>query len=60
MTPAGPAPSLAALYFDGRSARAQPVQLRVQDGTLHVDGHGVALQLPVRRVQWPERQRHGR
>ena len=59
MTPTGTAPRLAAAYFDGRSARAQPVQLWVHEGTLHVQGDGVALQLPVRRVHWPERQRHG-
>jgi Zn-dependent protease with chaperone function len=59
VTSADTAPRLAAAYFDGRSARAQAVQLRVKEGTLHVDGEGVALQLPVRRVQWPERQRHG-
>jgi Zn-dependent protease with chaperone function len=55
--PAGP--RLAALYFDGRSARAQPVLLWVDADTLHVEGKGVDLRLPVRRVQWPERQRHG-
>ena len=52
-------PRLAALYFDGRSARARPVQLWVDAGTLHVEGEGVDLQLPARQVQWPERQRHG-
>ena len=59
MTAPGSAPRLAAAYFDGRSARAQPVLLWVQEGTLHVQGEGVALQLPVRQVRWPERQRHG-
>jgi Zn-dependent protease with chaperone function len=53
------APRLLAAYFDGRSARAQPVTLQVQGDTLHVQGEGTALQVPVRRVQWPERQRHG-
>jgi Zn-dependent protease with chaperone function len=53
------APRLAAAYFDGRTARAQPVLLWMEEGTLHVEGEGVALQLPVRKVQWPERQRHG-
>jgi Zn-dependent protease with chaperone function len=55
--PAGP--RLAAAYFDGRSARAQPVTLQVQGDTLHVAGDGIHLQVPARRVQWPERQRHG-
>jgi Zn-dependent protease with chaperone function len=59
VTSAVTAPRLAAAYFDGRTARAQPVQLWVHEGTLHVEGDGVALQLPVRQVQWPERQRHG-
>jgi Zn-dependent protease with chaperone function len=59
VTASASGPRLAALYFDGRSARARPVQLRLQDGTLHVDGEGIALQLPVRQVQWPERQRYG-
>jgi Zn-dependent protease with chaperone function len=59
VTSADTAPRLAAAYFDGRTARAQAVRLWVHEGTLHVDGEGVALQLPVRRVQWPERQRHG-
>jgi Zn-dependent protease with chaperone function len=53
------APRLTAAYFDGRSARARPVQLWVDRGTLNVQGDGVALQWPVHRVQWPERQRHG-
>jgi len=52
-------PRLAALYFDGHTARAQPVLLWVDADTLHVEGAGTALQVPVRRVQWPERQRHG-
>jgi Zn-dependent protease with chaperone function len=52
-------PRLAALYFDGRSARAQRVLLWVDAGTLHIEGDGVDLQLPARHVQWPERQRHG-
>ena len=52
-------PHLTAAYFDGRSARAQPVTLQVQGDTLHVAGDGIRLQVPVRRVQWPERQRHG-
>ena len=50
---------LAANYFDGISARAQRVQLRLQAGVMHVDGDGVALRLPLDQVQWPERTRHG-
>jgi len=44
--------------FDGRSAQAQPAQIWLQDGALHV----LTTQLqrhPVRAVHWPERQRHG-
>ena len=59
MSGAHAGPRLPAAYFDGRSARAQPVTLQVQGGTLHIAGDGIDLQLPVRRVQWPERQRHG-
>jgi len=50
---------LAAEYFDGRSAKPQPVRLRFDDGQLRVDGETVALTVPLRQVQWPERQRHG-
>ncbi len=54
---------LPAIYFDGRSARAQPVTLWLrgegQQRSLHVHGEGVDLQVPARQVQWPERTRHG-
>ena len=59
MSEAPARPRLAAAYFDGRSARAQPVTLQVQGDTLHLAGDGIELQVPARRVQWPERQRHG-
>ena len=52
-------PSLAVDYFDGRSARAHPVRLSRQGDTLHIEGAGVLLGVPLRRVQWPERTRHG-
>jgi Zn-dependent protease with chaperone function len=53
-------PAIAAVWYDGSSARGRGVQVSVDAGTLwllDVDGqrHGVAL----RRVQWPERTRHG-
>ena len=51
--------ALAADHFDGVSARAQRVQLRIRAGELHVDGDGVALRVPLADVQWPERTRHG-
>lgn len=50
---------LAASYFDGRSARGQPVRLRLHDGRLHVTGEDTAFDLPVADVLWPERTRHG-
>lgn len=55
--------SLPATYFDGRSARAQPVTLQLlgegQQRSLHIQGEGVDLQVPAHQVQWPERTRHG-
>ena len=56
MTPHG---TLPADHFDGVSARARRVRLRVVDRALHVDGDGIALRLPLARVQWPERTHHG-
>jgi Zn-dependent protease with chaperone function len=51
--------ALPAEYFDGASARARRVELRLADKHLHVDGDGVALRVPSADVQWPERTRHG-
>ncbi|MDT8990280.1 M48 family metallopeptidase [Curvibacter sp. APW13] len=51
--------ALPALYFDGRQARPHPVELWLRDGVLHVRGEGVALQVPERSIEWPERTRHG-
>jgi Zn-dependent protease with chaperone function len=54
---------LPATYFDGRSARAQAVTLRLlgegRQRSLHIEGEGIAVQVPARQVQWPERTRHG-
>lgn len=54
---------LQATYFDGRSARAQPVTLWLRgvgrQRSLHIVGEGVDLQVPAHQVQWPERTRHG-
>jgi Zn-dependent protease with chaperone function len=50
---------LAAEYFDGRSARAHAVRLSRQGELLRIDGPGVQLAVPLRRVAWPERTRHG-
>jgi Zn-dependent protease with chaperone function len=58
--PAMPSPAqLSATYFDGRSARAHPVRIWLDNGQLHVQGDGVALHLPQQAVDWPERTRHG-
>lgn len=61
--PASPPPppplSLPALYYDGRSAVAHPVKLRLDAGRLHISGDGVALDLDASRLPWPEHQRHG-
>ena len=60
MTAPGSAPATTqAAYFDGLSARARPVRLEVAAGRLLIVGEGVALQLPLADVQWPERTRHG-
>ena len=50
---------LTADYFDGRSARARVVQLSLAGGELQIRGEGVALRVPARQVEWPERMRHG-
>lgn len=49
------APRLSADWFDGRSARARPVQAWVDGGVLHFGEHTA----PLAAVTWPERQRHG-
>ena len=47
-----------ALYFDGHSARGQPVRLRLEGGFLVADG-ATAQRWPLAGVEWPERTRHG-
>lgn len=59
MSDSAPPPALAADYFDGHSARAHAVRLTVRGRVLHIDGDGIARQVPLRRISWPERQRHG-
>lgn len=51
--------TLDAQYFDGRSARAQPVQLRLDGDELVLSGAFGERRYPQRQVQWPERVRHG-
>ena len=51
--------SLAAEYFDGRSARAHAVMLERQGDTLRIVGDGVEQRVALSALRWPERQRHG-
>lgn len=51
--------TLAARYFDGRSARSHDVVLRIEHGRLVIEGQGILHQVPEAEVQWPERTRHG-
>lgn len=51
--------TLEADYFDGRSTRPRRVAVWVQAGRLHVAGEGVARNLPLSEVHWPERTRNG-
>ena len=55
-----PSAPLEAEHFDGRSARPRRVQLRIAAGQLHIEGDGLAQQVPLAHVEWPERTRHGR
>ncbi|NCT83159.1 MAG: M48 family metallopeptidase [Comamonadaceae bacterium] len=48
-------PRLAADWFDGRSARARPVQAWLDGTSLHFGEQSA----PLAAVTWPERQRHG-
>jgi len=51
---------LAARHFDGVSARGRDVEVWVDGDQLRIEtGDGEPDRVPMRRVQWPERQRHG-
>lgn len=50
---------LSVAYFDGLSARAQPVLIWVEPGMLQLSGAGLMKQVPLGKVQWSERTRHG-
>lgn len=50
--------SIEAQLFDGRSAAARHVRLRVEGDDLVAEGE-VAARWPLRGVRWPERTRHG-
>ena len=56
---ASSAATLVVAYFDGVSARPRPVRIRVDDGQLCIEGDNLALRVPVAKVRWPERTRHG-
>ncbi len=47
-------------YFDGMNARAHRVQLSIAADHLVLHGAGIARQVPLSEVQWPERTRHGK
>ncbi len=56
-------PVIEALYFDGRSARGLPVQLRVAERRLIAqpgpgDADRMPLDWPLADLRWPERERH--
>jgi Zn-dependent protease with chaperone function len=57
--PPGQQPALAASYFDGATARARPVTLQIEGGELLITGEGIHRRVALRKVQWPERTRHG-
>lgn len=50
---------LSVAYFDGLTARAQPVLMWVEPGMLQLSGPGLIRQVPLNKVQWSERTRHG-
>lgn len=59
--PDDPEACLAAEWFDGRSARAQPVRLRLDGAALQLeplDGT-TPRRYRLTELTWPERQRHG-
>lgn len=56
---AGAPTEVAADYFDGRSARAHAVRVRVAGDLLVITGDGVHRTEALASLQWPERTRHG-
>ncbi|SEL30504.1 Peptidase family M48 [Roseateles sp. YR242] len=52
-------PTLQADYFDGRSARNQPVRLWLEQEQAVIAGALGERRYPVRQVRWPEPTRHG-
>ena len=58
LSPASP-PDIGADYFDGRSARAHPVRVRVDGDSLVIAGDGFERRELLASLRWPERTRHG-
>jgi Zn-dependent protease with chaperone function len=52
-------PLLSANYFDGVSARAHPVLVRIDNGVVEVRYPDKTLALPLEQVRWAERTRYG-
>ncbi len=50
---------VAADYFDGRSARAHAVRVRVAGDALVITGEHIHRTEPLASLRWPERTRHG-
>lgn len=50
---------LAVRYFDGRSSRPYAAQAWFEGQRLHLSSEGGEHSVDARRVQWPERTRHG-
>jgi Zn-dependent protease with chaperone function len=46
-------------YFDGHTARAHRVSMWLEGDMLQLQGPSVIRQVPLPKVQWPERTRHG-
>lgn len=57
--PTEPIAALPASYYDGVSARARPVMLRIDGARLRINGTDVERTVDLAEVQWPERTRHG-
>lgn len=50
---------LSVAYFDGLTSRAQPALMWVELDMLQLSGPGLIRQVPLSKVQWSERTRHG-
>ncbi len=59
MNQAEPAHTIKVLYFDGQVSAAHEVKLSRKGQAILLAGPGIALEVPVLQVTWPERTRHG-